>query len=116
VGVVEKQEDLHVHHNHENPVFDCAVALFSMQNSLLVISNPTSRGAMARDFKVFKKSLDHRIHGRPLTAHGATLIVFYPSWIVEGAARILTRTTNLFRIKKHCPKVVVRSLLKWISK
>jgi hypothetical protein len=35
-------EELQLHHNHEkNPFFDCAVALCTIQNALLVISNLT---------------------------------------------------------------------------
>jgi hypothetical protein len=37
---LENPEELQLHHNDENfPVFDCAVALCTMQNALLVISN-----------------------------------------------------------------------------
>jgi hypothetical protein len=39
---LETPEELQLHHNHEkNSVFDCAVALCTMQNALLVISNLT---------------------------------------------------------------------------
>jgi hypothetical protein len=39
---LENPEELQLHHNHEkNAVFDCAVALCTMQNELLVISNLT---------------------------------------------------------------------------
>jgi hypothetical protein len=39
---LENPEELQLHHNHEkNPVFECAVALSTMQNALLVISNLT---------------------------------------------------------------------------
>jgi hypothetical protein len=39
---LENPEELQLHHNHEKfPVFDCAVALCTMQNKLLVISNLT---------------------------------------------------------------------------
>jgi hypothetical protein len=39
---LETPEELQLHHSHEkNPVFDCAVALRTMQNALLVISNLT---------------------------------------------------------------------------
>jgi hypothetical protein len=34
-------EELQLHHNHEKFYFDCAVALCTMQNALLVISNLT---------------------------------------------------------------------------
>jgi hypothetical protein len=38
----ETPEELQLHHNHEkNPVFDCSVALCTMQNELLVIRNLT---------------------------------------------------------------------------
>jgi hypothetical protein len=39
---LENPEELQLHHNHEKiPVFDCAVALCTMKNALLVISNLT---------------------------------------------------------------------------
>jgi hypothetical protein len=39
---LENPEEIRLHHNHDNfPVFDCAVALFTFQNVLLVISNVT---------------------------------------------------------------------------
>jgi hypothetical protein len=39
---LENPKGLQLHHNHKkNPVFDCAVALCTMQNALLVISNLT---------------------------------------------------------------------------
>jgi hypothetical protein len=39
---LETPEELQLHHNpKKNPVFDCAVALCTMQNALLVISNLT---------------------------------------------------------------------------
>jgi hypothetical protein len=39
---LETPEELQLHQNHEKiPVFDCAVALCTMQNKLLVISNLT---------------------------------------------------------------------------
>jgi hypothetical protein len=39
---LETPEELQLHQNHEKfPVFDCAVALCTMQNVLLVISNLT---------------------------------------------------------------------------
>jgi hypothetical protein len=39
---LETPEELQLHHNHEKtPVFDCAVALCTMKNALLVISNLT---------------------------------------------------------------------------
>jgi hypothetical protein len=37
---LETPEGLQLHQNHD-PVFDCAVALCTMQNALLVISNLT---------------------------------------------------------------------------
>jgi hypothetical protein len=38
---IEKPEELQQHHNHEKSSFDCAVALCTMQNALLVICNLT---------------------------------------------------------------------------
>jgi hypothetical protein len=39
---LETPEELQLHHNHERFLFfDCAVALCTMQNALLVISNLT---------------------------------------------------------------------------
>jgi hypothetical protein len=38
---LKNPEELQLHHNNENPVFDCDVALCTMQSALLVISNLT---------------------------------------------------------------------------
>jgi hypothetical protein len=39
---LKNQKELQLHHNYKkNPVFDCAVALCTMQNALLVKSNLT---------------------------------------------------------------------------
>jgi hypothetical protein len=38
---LENPEELRLHHHREKSCFDCAVALCTMQNALLVISNLT---------------------------------------------------------------------------